>query len=264
VDETTGILNSAMKYPSIRRVVITSSVVAVMSDQALSLGDETTIHTASSRLDPVPQPPFADIRSAYRGAKALALDATDKFLVERNPKFTIVNLMPGYVVGRNEFAKGTSGLLASSNVAPLSVVTGTRSPIVRPAIVSHIDDVARIHVEALDEEKVVGNQNYFIDAKTEGKRTIFDDANEIAKKYFPDAVEEGILKLGGSIESAYLRRDTREVQRIFGELKKYEAGVRDVVGQFVELKRREKRCRDVNSIRYSKASPEIYIDPEIC
>jgi nucleoside-diphosphate-sugar epimerase len=239
VEGTTGILNSALKHPSIKRIIITSSIVAIIGHQALSYGEENTIYTSSSRLDPLPQPPFEDVPSAYRGAKALALEATDKFLMEKKPHFTIVNLMPGYVFGRHEFATSAADLLATSNVIPLSIVLGKQLPGARPGTICHIDDVARIHVEALDEEKVKGNRDFVIDSRKEGEKVNFDDAKGVVERCFGKEVEQGVLKLGGGIGSVGLRINGEETRSVFGELKGYEESVREVVEQFVELKKRE-------------------------
>jgi hypothetical protein len=108
-------------------------------------------------------------------------------------------------------------------------------------MVVYIGDVARIHVEALDEEKVKGNATFVLEGKNgnEGGEVVLDDAIAVAKDYFAAAVEEGILPLGGHTESAVHNMDASETIKVFGELKGYKNSVREVLEQFIELKRKE-------------------------
>ena len=119
---TTSILNSALRTPSIRRIVITSSLVAVVPGSALSNGDQTTVYTSSSRVRPLPTAPWGDHASAYRASKVLALDATERFLAEKKPHFTVVNVQPGYVIGPHALIEDAEALVSGSNAVVMSVV----------------------------------------------------------------------------------------------------------------------------------------------
>jgi nucleoside-diphosphate-sugar epimerase len=125
---TTSILNSALKFPSIRRVIITSSVVAITPQSALINGDDKNTYTADSRISPVPTAPWGSGTTAYFSSKALALNATDKFVDEKKPHFSIVNIMPGLIVGRNELTTVAEDLLTSTNVFILGPVLGLQVP----------------------------------------------------------------------------------------------------------------------------------------
>ena len=131
---TTSILNSALKTSSIRRVVITSSIVAIVPGKVLSQGDSSsTTYNSSSRVRPSPTSPFEEnAATAYRAAKALALDATDRFLIDKKPHFTIVNVMPGYVIGENALATDREGLSDGSNALITTIIQGIKAPIARP------------------------------------------------------------------------------------------------------------------------------------
>lgn len=229
---TTSILNSALLTSSVRRIVITSSLVAVMPDSALTNGDATIIYTSSSRVHPLPTAPWGNFASVYRAAKQLALDATDRFIKEKNPGFTVVNVMPGYVIGRNELINDADSLISGSNALILSIVKGLKSPGARPGTVTDIRDVVQIQVGSLDETKVVGNRSFLLDIG----HVVFDDANDIARRAFPEAVESGVLPLGGSIKPVWQSADVTETLKVFGPLKSYEDMVVSVVGQYVDLK----------------------------
>jgi len=148
---------------------------------------------------------------------------------EKKPKFSVVNLMPGYVIGRNELAESSAKLRAGSNFVVLNLVTRVVNPNTVVGTVVDVRDTARVQVEALDEEKVVGNYRSFVVERP----VELNDAVTIAKKAFPEAFEKGILK-GGSTNSVYQAYEGKETKEIFGELRTYEM-VKSVVGQFVEL-----------------------------
>ncbi|KAK9324466.1 hypothetical protein V1517DRAFT_351301 [Lipomyces orientalis] len=231
VQGTTSILNSALKVESVRRVVITSSAVAVVPDAALSYGDSKNVYTATSRVRPLPAAPWGDYSSTYRASKVLALDATDRFLAERKPHFSIVNIMPGYVVGANELVSDASSAGAGSNGVVMAVVMGQKSPHARPASVVHVHDVARIHVAALDEVSVPGSKSFLLDSG----RMSFDEVIGIVTKHFPDAVKDGTLPLGGSMPAAYQRLDVTDTIETFGPFKSFEDQVTSVVGHYLTL-----------------------------
>jgi nucleoside-diphosphate-sugar epimerase len=238
---TTSILNSALKYPSVRRVVITSSVVAILSDADASTGSSTPI-SSSSRVDPLPAAPFSNYTaaSAYRASKALSLDATDRFVAEKKPHFAVVNVMPGYVIGRNELITDAKSLVSGSNALVLPIVLGSESqPGKRPLMLTHVSEVARVEIESLDENKVAVNagesKSFLLDGGSASNGVDFDDAKEVVRKAYPQAVKEGKLKLGGGIGSAKLNIESAETVRVFGEMRSYECAVESVVGQYLEL-----------------------------
>ncbi|KAK9388583.1 hypothetical protein V1515DRAFT_614626 [Lipomyces mesembrius] len=214
---TTSILNSALKVESIRRVVITSSAVAVMSN-----GDSENVYTANSRVRPLPSAPCGDHSSAYRASKVLALDATDRFLAERRPHFSIVNVMPGYVVGANELVNDASKIGSGSNGVVIGVVMGQKASVARPCTV----------VDVQDRWMSKGSKSFLLDSD----RVSFDDAIDIVKTYFPEAVKGGTLPLGDSIPAVHLHLDVSDSIRTSGPLKNYEAQVKSLVAHYLALK----------------------------
>ncbi|PMD33772.1 NAD(P)-binding protein [Hyaloscypha variabilis F] len=235
---TISILNSSLKHPSIKRVVITSSIAAILDADDFIHGSKSLI-TPSSRRSPLPTAPYGPAADAYRAAKALALDATDRFIAEKKPHFSIVNLLPGYVFGRNELVKTADELNVGSNSIVIKLALGTHFPAPRPTLITYIGDVARIHVVALDETKVVGNQTYILEGGKEGEKVVFEDVNEIVKREFEEAVNKGWLKGEGRLQGAWSLVDASETRKVFGELTGFEESVREVLQQWVELKKQE-------------------------
>jgi hypothetical protein len=212
-------------------VVITSSVVAVIPGRALTEGDQENTYTPTSRLDPLPEAPWGNFALAYRAAKALALAASDRFLVDEKPLFTIVTVMPGCVIGANELATNRAALEKGSNALVLGIVRGQKQPAGRPCQVSDVRDLARIQIEALDEEKVKGSQSFFVHSD----RFAFDDAIEITKRNFPEAVATGVFPLGGSVPSIYQNIDSSSTVKTFGSLATYEESVKALLANYLAL-----------------------------
>lgn len=148
--------------------------------------------------------------------------------------------MPGYIIGRNELVTSSEALISGSNALALNIVLGSEpTPGKRPMMVLDLRDVARVQVNALDEEKVVlgagESKGYLLDGGSSVKGVEFDDAKDIVKKAFPGAVADGKLELGGGVERAGLVIESSETVEAFGEMGGYEGMVKDVVGQYLEL-----------------------------
>lgn len=139
--------------------------------------------------------------------------------------------MPGYVLGSNALATTAPSLVEGSNALVLSLLLGSVAASPKPATISHLRDVARIHVGALDFQKVPRSTSIVVDA---GKIRL-EDAKGVVQKYFPDAVQKGVLKLDGSQPDAHIKFDNSATVEVFGELDGYEEAVKDLVGQFIAL-----------------------------
>lgn len=228
VQGTLSILHSAAKVPYVRRIVITSSAVAVVTNEKLAQGDTTTVYTAKTRI-PLPTGPYQSSPQAYRAAKSLALNAAEKFLAEEKPNFSIIHIMPSYVFGGNELVTDAKSIASGSNAILMGLVLGVKAQAAIGTVV-HLDDVARIHVGALDEKKVPASTSFLASLSVQ-----FEDALEIAKRLFPEAVKDGRLPLGGSKPTLPMTMDIQDTVDVFGPLKGYEEMVESVVGQYLEL-----------------------------
>lgn len=101
----------------------------------------------------------------------------------------------------------------------------------------YVSSVARIHVEAFDNAKVVGGKAYILEAG--GEEHKFNDAIEVAKKFFPDAVEKGILPLGGHLPTTMHKLDIADTIETFGAMHTLEEAAKEAIGQYLELKAKE-------------------------
>lgn len=144
--------------------------------------------------------------------------------------------MPGYIIGPNRLAKDASKAASGSNAIVMNIILGVKTESARPFAISDLRDVARIHVESLDESKVPGNKNFFVHPDdAPGQKTGFGDAEGIARKLFSDAVKDGRLPLGGQLGVVDVHMDGRETVRVFGKLRGFEDAVANLLEQYLEL-----------------------------
>ena len=227
----TGLLSAAVTCEGIKRVVLTSSVVAAMPMEPRS----PAVHTASARVAN-PTPPFTTNQDAYQASKIHFLNASRDLRAHPDTKFDIVNVLPAYVFGPVPRASSSKDMVASSNGLLIQLLTGVKFPphVKLGGATAHLDDVASIHVKAL-ESNIPGNRDYAIAVPMS-----WGDGIRIAKGKFGAAFEKGWLK-EGSLGTEDLEWDVKETEEVFGmKLKGFEACVEDTVGQYVELLGKEK------------------------
>ncbi|KAL7922549.1 hypothetical protein ACQKWADRAFT_326761 [Trichoderma austrokoningii] len=227
---TVSILEAANKVTGIERVIITASILSVASYESLTNGtknDETTraVNTAA---------PYGSPLNAYQVSKALAFAATHKFVAEKKPAFSVVNILPVFVVGRDDtvtdpanIGKGSNGFLMDPllGIAPLYPMVGA---------VVDVDDVARMHLLSLDSSIVKGNEDFIGYAAP----TIdWADSFEIVKRRFPEAYADGVFKFESIPRpiTGAVNIDASKAEKVFGKFKSFEEQVVSVVEHYLEL-----------------------------
>ena len=229
VKGTTGLLTSAKGISSIKRVIITSSVAGIVPYEVLTYGDCTDrVWTANDRI-PIDQGPYENPVQAYNASKAMALEATARFTEQEKPSFDVINIFPGWVIGRNDLAKDPAGTVSGSNWAALGHVLGCKSTRATAPIVGHVDDVARAHVLALD-SRLQGNQNFGVCFDSD-----WSEALGIVKRKFPLAVKEGIFPVNGSQPNVKLHFDSSKTEDVLGfKLTDFDTQVASVATHYLE------------------------------
>ena len=123
VGMATAILHAACRSTSIKRVVITSSMVALRS------GDRgATIPVSGDSHIPNLDEPYANAALKYVASKVATLNAIDDFIRTENPPFFVVNLVPGWTIGPHALATSGEALLQTSNMMVLLPLLGKTLP----------------------------------------------------------------------------------------------------------------------------------------
>lgn len=232
---TVGMLESAKKAGSVKRVVITSSLVANAPPDVLAGATPSTlIYTGDSRYPRV-EPPFANPFHAYIASKVAAL-AEGEAWIKANPDagFDVIHIHPGYVIGRDDTVRSADQITEGTNGYALSIVLGVRTDQPKAGSLVHVDDVARTHVLALKPD-IPGNESYVsVSGGVEGD--VWENALNTVHKHFPKAVADGTLLNNGTAPTLRLLVDNSKTERIFGFVhKSYEEQVKSVVGHYLEL-----------------------------
>lgn len=235
VKMSAGLLQSALKSPTIQRVIITSSIAA-----NIGTSPEPAIVAAASASTRVPPPnpfpeTFDNVMEAYVVGKLVEIQDSDNFAKTQNPHFTISHVAPGYVFGRNELAldAGMMQTQNSSNNFLMVGLLGGELPVPIHGGFAHIDDVAEIHLRVSLEERYTGKDVGI--ATRVDYASIFD---QIKDKY-PEAVDAGVFKRG-TVNTIPVEYDSSDAKALLGELKSFEDAVADVAGQYLEvLKKKE-------------------------
>ena len=221
------VLQSALHSPSVKKVIITSSVFA----NSPFPPDPTKEITAESRVPDVLGPHDAML-PAYRAGKIAALNATDRFVKEKQPSFAIVNVFPGFVFGWDDRALSVQEINAGTNRILLAAITGQTAKGPMPAGATHVSDAAKVHLLALKDGI----------SKNIGVTTVhhFNDAWDIVEKHFPQAVANGIFTQGNQ-PTVPVNWNAHQTEVDLGfNFKSYEDMVVDVAGQYLELSGKEK------------------------
>lgn len=232
VNGTIGILESAKKEPGVQRVVLTSSIAGFIPVTKFAAEDGTVFNEKSST--PTPHGPFEyGIFQAYCASKIGALHAAEDWIAEQKPSFEVNFVAPAFVIGKNELVTDVKDILGGTNATSLAILLGeTKGP--TPSTSVHVNDIAKMHVLALDPKVPAGEM--FIGV-SENSNTHWEDAIEIAKKSFPDAVAKGIFPLGGANETKRLIIDNSYTKRVLGiEFASYEEQVKSVAQHYIDLK----------------------------
>lgn len=233
VKGTTNILKSALKAPSVKRVVLTSSIIAVIPFSAFIMEERDQVFTADNRIPDI-EPPFQHYFQGYAASKVNALNATDKFVKDKKPHFEVTNVMPSFFVGKNELITKAKDILSGTNAVPFSPVLGSESDFALVGAAIHVDDVARVHVLALD-PKLQGGRNFGM--MSEGVAGIkWDDSLDVVKRRFPEAVKDGRLPANGTQPTIKLLIDASETEKVLGiKFRSYEEQVVSVTEHYLEL-----------------------------
>lgn len=224
-------LDAAQQAGTVRRVVITSSVTAIVPSPVWG-GFEPSreIYGPASRI-PTPKGPFPDNFKSYCASKTAQLNAIEEWTRKEEPKFSVITLHPSWTLGRNDLASTVEGLWAGTNRFALNIVVGQKSEVPRAGACVHVDDVARAHVLALG-KSVEGNQSFVVNSPMQ-----WEDVAGTLEKSFKVAVEKGMLSMEGEQRTAHIDIQGDKTEKTLGfRYLSFEEQVKSVVGQYLELK----------------------------
>ncbi|EAW13633.1 ketoreductase sphI [Aspergillus clavatus NRRL 1] len=230
VRATTTLLEEAARVPSIKKVVITSSVAALMPLDGVPPGgiikedndwdftfDETEDFAASADPRGVPM-------RLYHASKLLANRTAHKFRTTAAPSYALVTLHPVFVYGHNPTQNSAEEIEASSNgLLWYTLLAGVPHRCHSQVPGVHIDDVVEAHVRALD-PGVADGSRYLLS----GPGRSWKEVAEVVQREYPDLG----ARISTDLEEGFLPMDGGRAEKELGlAWRSWEAMVRDVVEQ---------------------------------
>ncbi|KAH8590063.1 hypothetical protein B0O99DRAFT_580635 [Bisporella sp. PMI_857] len=184
VKGTLGILRDAAKISSIKKVVITSSIAALVPLEGPPEGevvkeDMNWDLSVDTEADFDAGNAFATAMKIYSASKLLANQASWDFVAKEKPTFTLISIHPSLVYGHNLIQQSAQELEGSTNGFLFSsIMKGPPSD--SPLLSVYIGDVADAHIRALD-PSIKSDAKYLVS----GQRFTWKDVAAIVEKNFP-------------------------------------------------------------------------------
>ncbi|KAJ5296163.1 hypothetical protein PENANT_c021G10333 [Penicillium antarcticum] len=226
VKATTYLLKAAAKIPSIKKVVVTSSVAALMPMTGVPAGgvikedNDWDFSVDENGSFENPENPAATPMRLYQASKLLANKATWDFRATTKPHFALVTLHPVFVWGHNPMQTSAEEVAAGSNGLLWSLIMQNNGAASRGV---HIQDVAEAHVKVLD-PKIPDGSKYLLAGPSETGPAI----TSIVKRLYPDSG----AKITEDIQLASSPLDTTKAERELGiKWRSYETMITDVMDQ---------------------------------
>ncbi|EHK42412.1 hypothetical protein TRIATDRAFT_310002 [Trichoderma atroviride IMI 206040] len=233
LDMESSLLKSALNTPSVRRVVITSSVVTLIPLSWLASSDVDTVFT-SRDLNTDTAPPYHNAMEAYWASKTLARKHVHEFLSQKKPHFDIIQLLPSVVLGPDDWATDLETLFVGTRAMIMPIVQGKvmEAPVVGVPVL--VDDVALAHVDAI-KPSVPGNKDYILSSNTPDGIE-WNSILDIAQQHFPGEVASGLLQCTGSLPTRRWKLDTSDTEKAFGwKCTSFEDTMRKLLQQYITL-----------------------------
>jgi len=225
-------LEAARKAGCVKRVVVTSSITAIIPSEELCGAKRCARWIEPSDRIPFSKGPYKNEFEAYAASKVAALDEAESWMRKHGKGFDVVFLHPSFVEGRNELATTPREVLRGTNAIVLGIALGQQFEYSTMGASVSLEDVARCHVKALDLGAVEGNRSYIL-----SRDAIWDDVAEVVKRRFEGEVKRKILSEEGSARTHALFVDASLSEEVFGiEFEGLEEQVVSVVGHYLELR----------------------------
>ncbi|KAF3032868.1 hypothetical protein E8E12_003514 [Didymella heteroderae] len=226
VSGTIALLDAANGVETIKRVVIVSSLLALIPLDALVTGKFTAKEGQIITIDPsmsFPTDPRAAGGLKYHASKILAHRATHDWAASSAPRYSIVTLHPSFVFGANllqsspDALDGTNAMLWSSLTSPQPVI---------PMSAVDVRDVAAAHIRALEVDVRDGEVEEFIVCAGEKEGWTWDRVADFVKRKYAFVA----VKLEGPFEQPP-SADTSKAERVLGFGWR---SMEDTVGSFLD------------------------------
>jgi len=237
VQGTLSVLEAALKVPSVKRVVITSSIVA-----AFGAGGDNPAHVVTEKdWNPITveyAEANADGHLPYVVSKKLAEKAAWDFIAQHKPHFDITTILPAFIFGPTSQNIEDAADLSSSYRMLYNHISGVqkKSDESHP-LVYFVDvrDVAQAHVLAYETPKAA-NQRYILSAGP----FEWQEIPLFAREHFPNQTPNAAGPAAQSIAAFGKIDNSKSINELGLKYHTKEEVFADTIGQIIELNKQGK------------------------
>jgi nucleoside-diphosphate-sugar epimerase len=208
IKSTKNIIQAAGKSGTVKRVVFTEAGAGLIDSEVgdtygNQMKEVLNEHVEVNQRALTYRPPLKSPHQAYCAAKSQCMTLLNDLRLKKELAFSIAQIIPGTVMGPSEFVTTRTDALNHIDRQTKALLFDDMAPRYAFGFV-HVQDCARIHIEALDEEKVQNEDvpPWYVAAATSeeglnGEKT-WNKAADKVEKEFAEEIENGTFKLGRS------------------------------------------------------------------
>jgi len=232
VNGTIGILEAALLFPRVKRVVITSSFAALISP---TKGPEHVYTEVDWNGLNEKIAEKADGNIGYYTSKVLSEKAAFNFVANKNPHFDIVTLAPPFVHGPTEQHVDKLCNLSETPRDLYEYVSGVREiefPL--PDVLVDVRDIADAHLLAY--ERSEPNQRYLIASENFNWQEVLD----LTHKFFPNQTKAKVGNPGVPIAPRLKFDNSKSRTKLGLNYRSKEETFKDAIAQLLEFEKQGK------------------------
>lgn len=221
-----NVLLSAETTGTVKRIVFTQAGAGLVDSEvgdAYGRGMTKVLneHVKADAASVTYQPPLVSAHQAYCAAKAQCMDYLEQLRQSNTMPFVIVQVIPGTVIGSSDLVNTAEEARKHMDRQTRALIFDDNTPRYAFGFI-HVQDCAKVHIEALDEEKVKDDDvpfAYIAAATTESGlegEEVWSKAIRMIKEAFPAEIANGVFKVGAKrtpINMPY-RVDSRLTERM--------------------------------------------------
>lgn len=201
-----NIISASRKSGTVKRIVFTQAGAAMVHP-----GDGDTLGTAMdiplnehTPVDPrllSLKPPLASVHHAYCAAKAQCMNNLKALRSSSDKPCSVVQIIPGTVMGPSELVTTRSEARKKMDRMSRALLFNESKPRYLFGFV-HVEDCAKVHVEALDDAKLSEGilPDWLIAAapseKLKNGEEIWREAGDVVSDNFPKEIDSGLFTVG--------------------------------------------------------------------
>ncbi|KAG9189194.1 eukaryotic sulfide quinone oxidoreductase [Alternaria panax] len=243
---TKGLIEAGKMSKTVKRMVFTQAGAGLVdSEDGDTLGRFEVSQTSLNY-----RPPLTSPHNAYCSAKAQCMTSLALLQATHKLPFSIAQIIPGTVIGPSEFCTTSEQALAHLDRQSKALLFDDMAPRYAFGFV-HVQDCARVHIEALDERnRSEGLPKWYIAAGTVEKgidgQELWDAAADVIEHDFGDEVKTGAFKVGREKVPVNMpfRADSSVTEKMLlngDRIRGLEDSVKEVAQWYIELRKRAEK-----------------------